>query len=73
MGCEHTLDLVDSLCAGLFGEEFHLNPFGIIINDGQVGPAVELKKVHLKVCPWTIWEGQGKQGFHPLWTMDDTR
>ena len=56
-GIPWALYLVDSLCAGLLGEKLRLDPSGIVVNDGQVGPAVELEEVHPKACPWTIWEG----------------
>ena len=68
-GLQYTPYLVDSLCAGLLGKELHLNPSGIVVTDGQVGPAIELKGVHPEACPWTIWEGWRKKGFLSLWMV----
>ena len=57
VGCKHTLYLVDSLRAGLLVEELHLDPSGIVVNGGRVGPATELEEVLPEACLWTIWEG----------------
>ena len=63
-----TLYLADSLYTGLFGKKLHLNPSGIVINDGKVGPAIQPKEVHPKVCLWTIWEGR-RGSFCSWWCM----
>ena len=69
VGCKHTIYLVDSLCASLLDEELSLDPSGIIVNDGQVGPATEFEEVHPEACLWTIWEGWRKKGFLSLWMV----